>query len=32
MTIAANRLAELDEQRRKILQPQNDTEHAGKDK
>ena len=32
MTIAANRVAELDEERKKILQPQNDTEHAGKDK
>jgi hypothetical protein len=32
MTIAANRVAELDEERKKILQPQNDTEQAGKDK
>ena len=32
MTIAANHVAELDEERKKILQPQTDTEHAGKDK
>jgi hypothetical protein len=32
MTIAANRVAELEEERKKVLQPQKDTEHAGKDK
>jgi hypothetical protein len=32
MTIAANRVAELEEERKKVLQPQKDTEYAGKDK
>jgi hypothetical protein len=32
MTIAANRAAELGEETKKVLQPQQDTEHAGKDK
>ena len=32
MTIAANRVAELEEERKKVLQPQQDTEHVGKDK
>jgi hypothetical protein len=32
MTTAANRVAELEEERKKVLQPQKDTEHAGKDK
>jgi hypothetical protein len=32
MTIAANRVAELEEERKKVLQPQQDTQHAGKDK
>ena len=32
MTIAANRVAELEEERKRVLQPQQDTEHVGKDK
>jgi hypothetical protein len=32
MTIAANRVAELEEERKKVLQPQKDTERAGKEK
>jgi hypothetical protein len=32
MAIAANRVAELEEERQKVLQPQQDTEHVGKDK
>jgi hypothetical protein len=32
MTIAASRVAELEEERKRLLQPQQDTEHAGKDK
>jgi hypothetical protein len=32
MTIAASRVAELDEERKRLLQPQKDTEQAGKDK
>ena len=32
MTIAANRVAELEEERKKVLQPQQDTQHIGKDK
>jgi hypothetical protein len=32
MTIVANRVAELEEERKKVLQPQQDTEHVGKDK
>ena len=32
MTIAANRVAELEEERKKVLQPQQDTQHVGKDK
>jgi hypothetical protein len=32
MTIAATRVAELEEERKKVLQPQHDTERAGKDK
>jgi hypothetical protein len=32
MTIAANRVAELEEERKKILQPQRETGHAGKEK
>jgi hypothetical protein len=32
MTIAASRVAELEEERKRLLQPQKDTEHAGKDK
>jgi hypothetical protein len=32
MTIAANRVAELEEERKKVLQSQKDTGHAGKDK
>jgi hypothetical protein len=32
MTIAANRVVELEEERKKVLQPQQDTERVGKDK
>jgi hypothetical protein len=32
MTIAANRVAELEEERKKLLQPQQDTERVGADK
>jgi hypothetical protein len=32
MTLAANRVAELEEERKKVLRPQKDTEHASKDK
>jgi hypothetical protein len=32
MTIAASRVAELDEERKRLLQPQKDTEQGGKDK
>jgi hypothetical protein len=32
MTIAANRLAELEEERKKVLPPQQETEHVGKDR
>jgi hypothetical protein len=32
MTIVANRVAELEEERQKVLQPQQHTEHVGKDK
>jgi len=32
MTTAAHRVAELEEERKKVLHPQKDTEHAGKNK
>ena len=32
MTIAANHVAQLEEERKKVLQPQKDAEHPGKDK
>jgi hypothetical protein len=32
LTAAANRVAELEEERKKVLQPQKDTDRAGKDK